>query len=140
MTLHRTSILLPCPRLDDFPTHLVGAEAAALLAAWTTLWHPALIAATARLPCWHPADNPPDPESLDGELVIVPPISRQHLAGDWLDRLRATAPANPSPIDASESRAESIAAALEAASISADAVNRSIAAYFLALGYAHLQV
>jgi alpha-mannosidase len=140
MTLRRTSILLPCPSLDQFPTHLAGTEAAELLAAWTTLWHPALIAATGRLPGWHPADNPPDPESLDGELVLVPPVSRQHLAGDWLDRLRATAPANPSPVEASELRAASIAAALDAASISHDTINPAIAADFLALGYAHLQV
>jgi alpha-mannosidase len=140
MTLRRTSILLPCPRLDHFPTHLVDAEAAGLLAAWTTLWHPALIAATGRLPGWHPADNPPEPDSLAGELVIVPPISRQHLAGDWLDRMRATAPANPPPVETTECRRESIAAALAAASIDHDLVALNAAADFLALGYAHLQV
>ena len=84
MMLRRASILLPCDRLENFPTHLGSQEAAELLAAWTALWHPALIASTGRLPGWHCADSPPDPGDLDGELIVVPSVSRQRLAGAGL--------------------------------------------------------
>src|SRR5688500_14702038 len=104
MMLRRASILLPCDRLENFPTHLDSQEAADLLAGWTALWHPSLIAATGRLPGWHPVDGPPDPSDLDGELIVVPTVSRQRLAGDWCDRLRATIPKNPSPVTACTSR------------------------------------
>lgn len=140
MTLRRCSILLPCPRLDHLPTHLVGGEAAELLVAWTTLWHPALLGATGRMPAWHPAGFPPEPESLEGELVIIPPVSRQQLAGDWRDRLRATSPANPLPLEATASRPQTVAAALAAADIPHDHPASEFADDFFALGYAYLQV
>jgi alpha-mannosidase len=140
MTLRRASIMLPCQKLDHFPRHLAGQEALELLAAWTTLWHPALIHATGRLPGWHPADTPPDPATLTGELVLVPSVSRQHLAGDWLQRVRETGPTNPPPVEAVASRDATIAAALAAATIAPDSVAPDLAADFLALGFAHLQV
>ena len=140
MTIRRVSLLLPCRRLEDFPTQLTGPAAAELLAAWTAGWHPSLIHATGQLPGWHPADEPPDPAELQGELVLVPSVSKERLAGDWCDRLRATAPQNPPPVEAARSRQETIAAALAAASISPSEVAADVAADFLALGYAHLQV
>ncbi len=51
-------IVLPCHSLEDFPTHYQGEEAANLLANWTALWHPALIASVGEKPDWHQADNP----------------------------------------------------------------------------------
>jgi alpha-mannosidase len=53
-------ILLPCHSLEDFPTHHSGDEAAGLLAGWSALWHPALIASTQKMPSWFRADSPPD--------------------------------------------------------------------------------
>jgi alpha-mannosidase len=140
MTLRRASILLPCDRLENFPTHLDSQEASDLLAGWTALWHPALVAATGRLPGWHPADSPPDPGDLDGELVVVPTVSRRRLAGDWCDRLRAAAPKNPPPVEACASRDQTIHAIQHAAEIVLDAIAADVAADFLALGFAHLQV
>ena len=140
MTIRRASLLLPCRRLDDFPSHLTGQAAAELLAAWTALWHPAFVRVTGGLPGWHPADEPPDPASLDGELILIPSVSRQRLASDWCDRLRATAPVNPRPVEACGLRGQTIAAALEAAGIDSNQVAAETAADFLALGYAHLQV
>jgi alpha-mannosidase len=139
MTLNNVSILLPCQQLDHFPTHLAGREAAELLAAWTALWHPALIDATGRLPGWHPAEAPPDPSDLRGELIFVPSVSG-NLAGDWLDRIRATVPTNPPPVIATESRDETITAALAMASLAPDSIEACLVADFLALGFAHLQV
>ncbi len=140
MTIRRALLILPCRRLDDFPTHLTGERASELLAAWTALWHPALIAATGRLPGWHAADEPPDPAGFDGELVLVPGVSRQCLAGDWCDRLAATSPRNPPPVHAVASRRDTITAALTAAAIDPDCVPAAVVGDFLALGYAHLQV
>jgi alpha-mannosidase len=140
MTLRRASLLLPCRRLEDFPTHLTGQAAADLLAAWTALWHPSLVNATGRLPGWHPADEPPDPAELEDELVIVPSASRERLASDWCERVCSARPNNRPPVDAVASRQETIAAAFAAASIAPDQVAPDVAADFLALGFAHLQV
>jgi alpha-mannosidase len=140
MVIRRASLILPCRRLEDFPTHLSGESAAELLTAWTALWHPALIGATGRLPGWHPADELPDPSALEAELVLVPSVSRHQLPSDWCDRLRATGPHNPPPIEAAASRNETIAAALAAAAIDASCVTETIVGDFLALGFAHLQV
>jgi alpha-mannosidase len=140
MMIRRASLLMPCRRLEDFPTHLTGQAAAELLAAWTALWHPSLIEATGRLPGWHSADDPPDPSQLEGELVIVPSVSRQRLASDWCDRLRERGSQNPPPVEAAAFRHETIAAAMDAASIASTQLTGNVVADFLALGYAHLQV
>ena len=50
--ISRVINLLPCPNLDDFPTHHQGQDAASLLANWTAAWHPELIAATGSRPLW----------------------------------------------------------------------------------------
>src|SRR3954471_14213767 len=93
MTIRRASVMLPASQLEDFPTHLTGEAAADLLAAWTAVWHPAIIHATQQLPGWHPASEPPDPAALDGELVVIPAASRQPTPWDWVERVRGTSPA-----------------------------------------------
>jgi alpha-mannosidase len=140
MTVRRASILLPCERLERFPTHLASEEAAGLLAGWTALWHPAIVSITGRLPGWHPADHPPDPSALEGELVVIPEVSRKRLASDWCERVCATIPANQPPVEALVSRDETIVAVLEAAGISPKLAAPCLVHDFLALGYAHLQV
>jgi hypothetical protein len=65
----RVIVLLPCHTLDDFPTWLEESEAEALLAAWTSAWHPALIAAVAGTPGWASVDLPPPEDTAAG---IVP--------------------------------------------------------------------
>ena len=37
-------ILLPCHSLEDFPTYHDGDDSQSLLANWSALWHPELIA------------------------------------------------------------------------------------------------
>lgn len=140
MTLKRVSVILPSKGWDDFPTHLGNEAAAELLAAWTASWHPALLAQTACLPGWHQAEEPPDPASLDNELVFVPRPSRDRMPGDWYDRLRATAPKNPLPVETVASRSETVAMTLAAAGIDLRQVDVNTAADFLALGFAYLQV
>ena len=99
MSIQHAAVILPCHSWDDFPTHLGDEAAAELLSAWTALWHPAILAATGKLPGWHQAEEPPDPAAFEGELILVPPVSRARMPGDWCDRLAATAPKNPLPVD-----------------------------------------
>lgn len=140
MTIRRASVILPCHGFDDFPTHLAGQGAADLLAAITALWHPALIHATHELPGWYPSDELPEPDQLEAELVVIPSSSRERMAHDWADRVRATAPRNPAPIEAAPSRSDTVAALLSAAEIDPRVVRPESVADFLALGYAHMQV
>src|SRR5687767_12350410 len=106
MTLRRATLIIPTHRLDDFPSHLTGDRAADLLAGWTVLWHPALIDAIGGVPGWRSSDDLPDPSEFDGELVVLPETSRLRTSADWCDRMRATNPRNPPPVDAQPSRAE----------------------------------
>jgi hypothetical protein len=43
-------LLLPCHSLEDFPVYQEGEQAEGLLAAWSALWHPALLASCGQLP------------------------------------------------------------------------------------------
>jgi alpha-mannosidase len=140
MTIRRASVILPCRGFDDFPTHLTGPMAADLLSATIALWHPAILNITREFPSWFPADELPDPASLEGELVLIPSWSRERMPSDWCDQLRAAGPRNPPPVDAVPSRADTIAAMLAAAEIDSNIVAADSVADFLALGHAHLQV
>ncbi len=140
MTIRRASVILPSRGFDDFPTHLIDEAAADLLVAMTAPWHPSIIHAIQGLPGWRWVDDLPDPATLEGELVLVPSVSRDRMAPDWCDRLLATAPRNPAPLDVALSRQETIAALLYSASIAPDKLSAASVADFLALGYAHLQV
>ncbi|OYP33136.1 hypothetical protein [Rhodopirellula sp. MGV] len=68
------SVLLPSATLDDFPTGGSDTDARSLLAGWTVLWHPQLLARTEQLPTWYRADVAPTP---DGPRVVVVPDSSQ---------------------------------------------------------------
>ena len=67
-----SSVLIPAATLEDFPADASDADARSLLAGWTVLWHPELIAATEQLPTWFRADSPPEP---DGPRIVVVPSS-----------------------------------------------------------------
>jgi alpha-mannosidase len=140
MTLRRASLILPCPRLDDFPSHLTGGRAAELLAGWTALWHPTLIDALGRLPAWRAADDLPDPSEFDGELLLFPEASTLRMSADWRDRLRTANPNNPAPVDVDNTRQETIAGVLLSAGIDGSRVRPELVGDFLALGLAYLQV
>ena len=84
MKFEEACVLLPCHSLEDFPTHYEGASAEGLLAAWSAMWHPALLAATGRLPTWYRAEGPPD--ALAGRLIIIPSTSETLLLAGWAAR------------------------------------------------------
>ncbi|MEM8669551.1 MAG: hypothetical protein AAGG48_18640 [Planctomycetota bacterium] len=70
-------LLIPASTLEDFPSDLSDDEARSLLAGWTVLWHPALLAAADQTPLWYRADAPPEP--IGKRLVVVPSPSQPML-------------------------------------------------------------
>ena len=80
-----SGVLLPCHSLEDFPQYHSGDDAEGLLAGWTVLWHPLLLAATEKLPRWWRADFPPD--DCAGKLFVVPPLCERQLAAGWTQRV-----------------------------------------------------
>ena len=53
-------IFLSCHGMEDFPLYHTGEEAQGLLACYTALWHPALLASAGRLPIIHRPEDPPE--------------------------------------------------------------------------------
>src|SRR6187549_1718858 len=86
MKLQEIAILLPCHSLEDFPAEGDSDTADGLFAAWTALWHPALLADSGRKPTWYRADNPPS--EFAGRLYVVPPASEARLVAGWEERAR----------------------------------------------------
>jgi alpha-mannosidase len=127
-------ILLPCHSLEDFPIHYEGDDAQALLAAWTAMWHPALMASCQRLPTWARADSPPD--NLAERLVIVPKVSESLLLAGWPARAKDQ---GAQVVRKLSERPRIVAAALEPLDPPAGPLNESLVADFQALGYAYLQ-
>lgn len=128
-------ILLPCHSLEDFPVYQEGEQAEGLLAAWSALWHPALLVSAEKLPTWFRADTPP--EELDGRLVVVPQASDSLLLAGWTSRAEA---AGAHVVRKLHRRDEIVAAALAALDGGAGGVEPELAADFLALGLCFLLV
>lgn len=134
MSFQELAILLPCHSLEDFPQHHEGSDAEGLLASWTALWHPALLAGLERGPQWYRADDPPD--EVGGKLVVVPSVSREELPADFLSRARSDAACLIcDEVDRSRIIEVALASAGETPQIEPD-----LAADFLALGYCYLQM
>ncbi len=70
-------VLIPASTLEDFPAKLSDEDARSLLAGWTALWHPRLLAETQQIPAWYRADAPPEP--LGNRIVVAPEPSRAKL-------------------------------------------------------------
>ncbi|MGC3970122.1 MAG: hypothetical protein QM775_23180 [Pirellulales bacterium] len=87
MVIEELVVLLPCHSLEDFPVHHEGEEAEGLLAAWSALWHPALIAACDKIPLWFRADAPP--ENPRPRIIVVPQVCDALLLTGWPTRAKA---------------------------------------------------
>ncbi len=135
MKLVESAVLLPCHSLEDFPVHHEGDEAEGLLAAWTALWHPALIAAAGQVPAWYRADAPP--ENLAGRLIVVPQVSESLLLPGWPTRARTEGAVLVRKIARREAL---IAAALSHLDAPVPDVAADLVADFLALGLGYLLV
>src|SRR5262245_30850821 len=86
MKYRETTVLLPCHSLEDFPLYHSGDDAESLLACWTALWHPALIAAVGSGPKWHRVDVPQD--DVQDKLILVPTVSVSQLPTGFSQRAK----------------------------------------------------
>ena len=139
-------VLIPAATLEDFPADLSDYDARSMLAGWTVLWHPRLLADSGMLPSWYRADSPPDPKS--SQLVVIPAPSSSQMPTDFPARVSAQTDCH---IVAGPSRAELIGqiAALTAAEdaeswchppMIADGPRQITVDDFYAAGYATLQI
>ena len=158
-------VVLPCHSLEDFPIHHRGKEAADLLANWTALWHPALIASCSAKPDWHQADNPEcnydldfrensEPAEANSEppsqvaqnilLALIPDVAQSTIDSELLGNLNAiNSVVIESDPDSPRSRQEIVELALSASPYAAKLATKvelEIAEDFHALGYAYLQI
>ena len=103
-------VLIPVSTLEDFPSDLNDHDARSLLAAWTVLWHPQLVARSEQVPQWYRADAPPEPNletegsvsqelkpensteptnDFAGRVIAVPKCSEEKLPPGYAERARA---------------------------------------------------
>ncbi len=136
MNLRECLLLLPGHALDDFPRSLPHDQADQLLAGWSALWHPLLIAACRCAPRWQQASYPP--AELKDLLIVVPSISDSILRGGLAEEVTAAGGIlRPARAPWREFQAELLAATELATSTP---MIDSLAADFAALGYAYLQI
>jgi alpha-mannosidase len=138
MKFQELLILLPCHSLEDFPTFHEGEDAQSLLSSWSALWHPQLMASAGQTPSWRRIEDPPS--DLQDKLIVVPSVCVQKLPTGFAQRCKDE---GGLLIRKTASRQEILAIALEAggsAGASPSQVDPELAADFLALGYAYLQI
>ncbi|MGE3776666.1 MAG: hypothetical protein AB7F89_05745, partial [Pirellulaceae bacterium] len=135
MNYRELGVILPCHSLEDFPLYHTGEDAASLLACWTAIWHPALIAGTQSTPKWHRADL--TPEDLAGRLLLIPSISVAQLPPGFLQQVQD---AGGWAIRGDGNRESLILQLLAGAGVDLPQFDAEYVADFLALGYAYLQV
>jgi alpha-mannosidase len=134
MKFDQVAILLTCHSFQDFPVHPTGAQADSLLASWTALWHPLLIANCGQMPTWLRADELPAHDRA--RLLTLPSSEDVGLAPQAAEQIQA---AGGRLIRGESSRAAILAQALEGWA-SPQQVDQNLADDFLALGYAYLQI
>lgn len=79
-------VLIPSSTLEDFPADLSDYDARSLLAGWTVLWHPQLLASCEQIPAWYRADAPPSPPGR--RAVVVPSASRDQVPEHYEQQVR----------------------------------------------------
>ncbi len=135
MKFEQLIVVLPCHSFHDFPMYHTGEEADGLLACYSALWHPALIAHTEKMPVWRRNDD--DDQELQNRLIVLPKVCQDDAPGYWLDNARGK---GAFVIEGRETggRAEIVAAALATLGDEQPHVDSELVADFLALGLAHL--
>lgn len=135
MNVEELLILLPCHSLEDFPTYHEGDDAQSLLASWSALWRPELVAAAAKAPEWKRVEDPPS--DLRGRIIVVPTVCRDRLPTGFAQRVKQD---GGLLIRGKTSREEIVEAALAFLGDNQPRVEAELAADFLALGYCYLQI
>ncbi len=133
MNYQELLILLPCHSLEDFPTYHEGEDAQGLLAAWSAMWQPELLANAGQAPTWKRIEDVPT--EVKDRLIVVPSMCASRLPTGFAQRVKDE---GGCLIKKTTSRAEVVVAALEP--IGGPKVDAELAADFLALGYAYLQI
>jgi len=128
-------ILLPCHSLEDFPTYHEGDDAQSLLASWSALWHPELIASAGKMPKWQRIEDPP--QEVNEKLIVVPMVCASRLPTGFAQRVKEE---GGCLVRKTLDRGEIVAAALAGLGGRSEALHPDLAADFLALGYCYLQV
>lgn len=128
-------ILLPCHSLEDFPTYHDGDDSQSLLANWSALWHPELIASAGQALEWKRIEDPP--QELPGRLIAVPTVCKERLPTGYSQRVKE---AGGCLIRGKTDRKEIVDAALAFLGPRTNPVSDDLAADFLALGYGYLQI
>jgi len=135
MKFNKVFLLLPCQTLEGYALERQAGHADALLAAWSALYHPALLAAVEALPRWATAQDPPkDPAS---SLIVVPPACDEIVGADWVEQAAAS---DSRLIRGPHPRQALVEAALGQLDDAPVDVAPDLAADFFALGYGHLQI
>jgi len=133
--MEKLTPILPCRGRDDLNEPRSAAQANELLAAWTALWHPALVAAAGAMPKWTAAASPP--EDPAGQLILLPPTAEPLLPEDWLSHAETL---GARLVRSRSGRPQMIAAALAMLETPPPEVDAGLVADFLALGYAHFVI
>lgn len=134
MKYEESLLLLPCHSLEDFPLYHEGADADGLLAAWTALWHPALLATTRRMPAWRRSDDPP--EEVANRLIVVPGVAMQDLPTGFVQRVKTGGGLLLKKLADREELVRQALAPLD----DPPAIDPEVVADFFALSYCYLQV
>src|SRR5262245_706977 len=79
-------VLLPCHSLEDFPTYHEGDDANSLLASWSAVWHPELLAAAGKAPTWRRIEDPPS--DVRERLIVVPSVCASRLPTGFAQRVK----------------------------------------------------
>lgn len=128
-------ILLPCHSLEDFPTYHDGDDSQSLLANWSALWHPELIASAGAALDWRRIEDPP--QDIAGRLIAVPTVCIQRLPTGYAQRVKES---GGCLVRGKTNRQEIVDQALAFLGDRPNPVSEDLAADFLALGYGYLQI
>lgn len=135
MKYQQLIIALPCHSLEDFPLYHSGESAEGLLAGWTCLWHPALIASAEAIVTWCRCDTPPG--DVAGRLIVIPAVGSTELPTGFAQRAKEQGAV---VIRKQHVRSEMVATALAGLDGGDGGVPAELASDFFALGYCYLQV
>jgi len=135
MTYKELVVLLPCQSLENLSLERDGPEAEQLLASWTALYHPALLAQSPGMPRWASAESPP--EDVADSLVVLPECAEESLPGDWLERVECS---SARVLRRHHDRDAIVAAALEGVPEPVPLRDTPLAGDFLSLGYCHFLI
>ena len=135
MEFSELTAIWPQSSLDEMPQAIDDDDVDSLLAAWSALWHPLLLASTSSLPSWCSAEDPPS--NLNNCIVVVPTVSTPFLEADFVPRARQK---GACVIVGVHDRASIVEQIISNCNLSVEEIDSDLVSDFMALGYCHLQI